>query len=186
MIFWRTELELDLDCRRCPLCETRNTVVSPDGDLNSPVCLVGEAPGRSEDLQGRPFVGRAGKMLDRLLEEEGLPRSRIMITNTVKCRPPDNRVPRSGEREACFPYLEQELEGRRLIVGLGRTACSNLLGRDIKLADEANVPVSVRIGGVNIEFLPTYHPSACLFNLRAREGLREAIRIIRDGYLKDD
>ncbi len=176
-------MELDLDCRRCPLCETRNRVVPPDGDLSSPVCFVGEAPGKNEDLEGRPFVGRAGSMLDRILDEEGLSRERIMITNTVKCRPPGNRVPTSGEREACFPYLEQDLMGRRLVVGLGRTACANLLGRSIKLGDEANRSLEVEIGGVSVEFLPTYHPAACLFNLKAREGLRETIRTVRDGYL---
>jgi len=179
-------LELDLYCRRCSLWKTRNRVVPPDGDPDSPVCLVGEAPGRNEDEEGRPFVGRAGKMLDRLLSEEGLPRERIMITNTVKCRPPENRVPKREEREACFPYLEQDLMKKDLVVGLGRTACSNLLGRDIRLGDEANVPMEVEIAGFRIEFIPTYHPSACLFNLKAREGLRETIRLIRDRYLPSD
>ena len=174
---------LDLECRRCPLSVGRNRVVAPDGDIHSSVCFVGEAPGKNEDLEGRPFVGRAGKMLDRLLEEEGLPRDIIMITNTVKCRPPNNRVPTRGEREACSAYLEQELRGRKLVVGLGRTACSNLMGRDVKLLDQANLITTVEIGGAHVEFLPTYHPAACLFNLRAREGLREAIRLVRDHYI---
>ncbi|NYT12818.1 MAG: uracil-DNA glycosylase [Methanomassiliicoccales archaeon] len=180
---WRSDLDLDLECRRCPLSEWRTKVVAPDGDVRSPVCFVGEAPGKNEDAEGRPFVGRAGKMLDRLLEDEGLPRNLIMITNTVKCRPPNNRVPTREEREACSPYLQQELRGRKLIVGLGRTACGNLMGKDVRLMDEANVVTKVMIGGEQVEFLPTYHPAACLFNLRAREGLREAIRLVRDHYI---
>lgn len=177
-------MELDLNCARCPLSEGRTRVVGPDGDTTSPVCFVGEAPGRNEDMEGRPFVGRAGMMLDRLLEEENLPREEIMITNTVKCRPPNNRVPSKGEKEACYPYLEQELAGKRLIVGLGRTACSNLLGREVKLLEEANQITTIDLAGKSVDFLPTYHPAACLFNLKAREGLRKTIRTVRDDFLR--
>lgn len=176
-------MELDLNCARCPLSKGRSRVVGPDGDITSPVCFVGEAPGRNEDLEGRPFVGRAGRMLDRLLEEENLPRERIMITNTVKCRPPNNRVPNKNENEACYPYLEQELRGKELIVGLGRTACSNLLGREVKLLEEANQITTIEMAGGTMNFLPTYHPAACLFNLMAREGLRKTIRTVRDDFL---
>jgi len=157
-------------------------VVGPDGDLGSPVCFVGEAPGEKEDLQGRPFVGRAGQMLDRLLKEEGLSRGRIMITNTVKCRPPGNRVPTAEERLACLPFLEQELMGRRVVVALGRTASSNLLKKTVKMEEEANRPREVTVGNATVTLIPAYHPAACLFNLKARESLRETIRIVK-GYL---
>jgi len=172
-------MELDLACRRCPLSEGRTNVVFPDGDLDSTVCFVGEAPGRNEDMQGIPFVGRAGKMLDRLLAEEGLPRERVMITNTVKCRPPNNRVPTKGERAACFPYLEAELIGKRVVIALGRTACSNLLRREVKLADEANTVIRARIGEAEVDLIPAYHPMACLLNLDARESLRRTIRDVK-------
>lgn len=179
-------MELNPHCRRCPLWETRNLVVPPDGDRSSPVCLVGEAPGEKEDLEGRPFVGKAGKVLDRFLEEGGVPRNGIMITNTVKCRPPGNRIPTVVERKACFPYLEQELRGKELVVGLGRVASSNLLGKEIMLEKEANVSREMAIGGLTLEFLPTYHPAACLFNLKARAGLRETIKVIGERYFPSE
>jgi uracil-DNA glycosylase family 4 len=172
-------MRLDLHCPRCRLCNYRTHVVPPGGDLGSPIVFVGEAPGETEDRLAQPFVGKAGRMLDRLLVEGGLSREDIMITNTVKCRPPDNRRPKPDEMEACFPYLEQELRPKRLIVALGRTACHDLLGRPVDLGNEANKPVSVQILDREIELLPTYHPSACLFNLTARAGLRQTIALVR-------
>lgn len=172
-------METDLGCLRCRLSKGRTQVVPPDGDLFSPVCFVGEGPGEKEDMLGRPFVGRAGQMLSRLMMEEGLQRARVMITNAVKCRPPGNRAPRRDEMAACFSYLEQELEGRRLVVAMGRSACLDLLGRDVRLADEANVVRHVRVGCEEMDLLPAYHPSACLFNLRARESLAGSIRIAK-------
>jgi DNA polymerase len=154
-------------------------VVPPDGNLESIVCFIGEAPGEKEDLAGRPFVGRAGKMLDRLTQAEGLDRSTIMITNTVKCRPPRNRNPAKEEMAACFPYLEQEIEGRRLVVAMGKIACRNLLGKDVKLKEEANIVREVQVCGNIVEVLPSYHPAACLFNVKARESLQESIRIAK-------
>ncbi len=130
-------------------------------------------------MVGRPFVGRAGKMLDSLMQEEGLDRDAIMITNTVKCRPPSNRNPSKEEMAACFPYLEQEIEGRELVVALGKVACRNLLGRDVKLEDQANIIRKVTVAGSTVRILPAYHPAACLFNLKARDSLRKSIRIAR-------
>ncbi len=175
-------MELDLQCERCRLSQRRIQVVPPSGDLRSLVVFVGEGPGEKEDQKGAPFVGRAGKMLDRLLNEEGLPRERIMITNTVKCRPPDNRRPLPDEMQACFPYLEQELQDRQLIVAMGRTACENLLGRAVKVGQEANTYASIELMGKKKEVLLTYHPSACLYNLKAREGLRASIRLVRERF----
>ena len=175
-------MDLDLDCMRCRLCEKRIQVVPPSGDIRSKVAFVGEGPGEKEDLRGAPFVGRAGKMLDRLMMEEGLDRRLVMITNTVKCRPPENRRPLPDEMEACFPYLEQELANRQLIVAMGRTACENLLGRAVKIGQEANSIVTVELMGTCKEVLLTYHPSACLYNLRARQGLKASIRLVRERF----
>ncbi len=174
---------LDMECERCRLCRTRTMVVPPSGDLRSPVVLVGEAPGANEDRLGRPFVGKAGGMLDRLLIEEGIPREALMITNTVKCRPPDNRRPKGDEMAACRPYLLQELSDRMVIVAMGRSACRSLLGREVTLEEAANTRMQVSIDGVAINLIPTYHPSACLFNLKAREGLRRTLSTIRDEFL---
>lgn len=173
---------LDLDCELCRLSHKRTKVVAPSGDLISPVVFVGEAPGEKEDLSGQPFVGRAGKMLDRLLKEEGLPRDRIMITNAVKCRPPGNRRPRPDEVLACRPYLEDDLRGKRLVVCMGRTACEGLLNNKVALKECANQLFAIAIGRERMDLLPTYHPSAALRNLEAREGLRRTIRWVRENY----
>jgi uracil-DNA glycosylase len=175
-------MELDLQCMRCRLSVERIQVVPPSGDLRSPVVFVGEGPGEKEDQKGMPFIGRAGKMLDRLLNEEGLARERIMITNTVKCRPPENRRPLPDEMRACFPFLEQELADKQLIVAMGRTACENLLGRTVKVGQEANSMASINLMGKEKQVLLTYHPSACLYNLKAREGLRASIRLVRERF----
>ena len=168
-------MALDRGCRRCGLCEGRANVVGPSGDLSAPLVFVGEAPGATEDRTGKPFVGKAGKMLDKLLAENGLPRERIMITNAVKCRPPNNRRPTREEVEACRPYLVEDLHGRGLVVALGLTASEGLLGRKVSLKVDANKVVQVQLGGETISVMPTYHPSACLFNLTARKGLKEGI-----------
>ena len=173
-------MRLNLQCPRCRLCNHRTHVVPPGGNLRSPIVFVGEAPGETEDRLAQPFVGKAGKMLDRLLAESGLNRNDIMITNAVKCRPPDNRRPKADEMEACFPYLEEELRPKRLIVALGRTACQDLLGRQVDLGKNANRATAIRIMDREIELLPTYHPSACLFNLTARAGLRQTITLVRE------
>jgi len=173
---------IDLDCDLCRLSKTRTKVVAPSGDLMSPVIFVGEAPGEKEDRSGRPFVGRAGRMLDRLLEEEGLPRDRIMITNTVKCRPPRNRRPRLDEVASCRPYLEDELRGKQLIVCLGRTACQGLLNNKVTMKDCANQVFAIAVGRERIDLVPTYHPSAALRNLEAREGLRRTVRLVRERF----
>jgi uracil-DNA glycosylase family 4 len=173
---------LDLDCELCRLCQKRTKVVPPSGDFASPVVLVGEAPGEKEDLTGRPFVGRAGKMLDRILEEEGLPRERLMITNTVKCRPPSNRRPKPDEVLACRPYLEDDLRGKQLIVCMGRTACEGLLNNKVAMKDCANQLFTIAVGRERIDLLPTYHPSAALRNLEAREALRQTIRMIKERF----
>jgi len=173
---------LDLDCTLCGLSRERKHVVPPSGDLYSPVLFIGEAPGEKEDERAIPFVGKAGKMLDRLLQEEGLARSSIMITNTVKCRPPRNRRPKEEETRACYPYLEGELRDRQLLVALGKTASESILGTKLTLKDCANTTFSIVVNGQKIDLIPTYHPSACLFNLVAREGLRDTIRIVKERF----
>jgi len=173
---------LDLDCELCRLSKTREKVVAPSGDLGSPVVFVGEAPGEKEDLSGKPFVGRAGKMLDRLLQDEGLDREKIMITNTVKCRPPANRRPKPEEVASCRPYLEDELRGRQLIVCLGRTACEGLLNNKVVMRDCANQTFAIAVGRERMDLIPTYHPSAALRNIDAREGLRLTIRMVKERF----
>ncbi|MCE5296950.1 MAG: uracil-DNA glycosylase [Euryarchaeota archaeon] len=179
-------MPLDLSCRMCKLHEGRGRVVPPSGDLSSSVVLVGEAPGEKEDALGRPFVGRAGKWLDKCFFEAGLSRDAVMITNTVKCRPPANRRPEPDEVASCRIYLVEDLKNRKLVVALGSTAIEGLLGRKMKVTEVANQFIDVDIDGVGrVKMLMTFHPSACIYNKEARVKLTEALRSAK-GFLTSD
>jgi uracil-DNA glycosylase len=173
-------MELDCHCTRCDLHSRRTQVVPPSGDRQSRLVLLGEAPGEKEDKLGQPFVGRAGKWLDKCLAEAQLPREKVMITNTVKCRPPENRRPEPEEVRACRPYLLQELDGRGLIVALGSTAIEALLGKKMKVGEVANQVIEVDLEGCHLKVLMTYHPSACIYNREARVKLTEGLRMAKD------
>lgn len=150
-------------CRRCPLSEGRTKAVPGEGPAGAEVLLVGEAPGRDEDRLGRPFVGRAGSILDRCLLDAGVDRSRIYITNVVKCRPPGNRRPNRTEVGACRPYLlaQFELLRPKVVILMGNAAARAVL-------DEEGV-AELRGRIHRDRFLVTYHPAAVLRdgNLRA-------------------
>ncbi len=148
-------------CTRCPLAATRTQVVFGVGDPGAALMFVGEAPGRDEDLQGEPFVGRSGQLLDRLLSEElGIDRSAVYIANVVKCRPPDNRDPRPDEIAACRPYLARQVEliAPTVVVTLGNFATKLLLDTDqgITKVRGAAYPVG------DVQLVPTFHPAAAL------------------------
>ncbi len=148
-------------CTRCPLADTRINVVFGVGDPDADLMFVGEAPGRDEDLQGVPFVGRSGQLLDRLLAEElGVDRSRVYIANVVKCRPPDNRDPRPEEIAACRPYLSAQVDlvAPRVVVSLGNFATKLLLDTDqgITKVRGASYPMGDTV------LVPTFHPAAAL------------------------
>jgi DNA polymerase len=150
-----------LVCTRCPLAAGRTQVVFGVGNPNADLLFVGEAPGREEDLTGEPFVGRSGKLLDKLvLEEMGLTREHFYIANVLKCRPPNNRDPQPDEIAACRPFLEQQVDliGAQVIVTLGNFATKLLL-------DTTDGITKVRgrtypYGATTL--VPTYHPSAAL------------------------
>ena len=155
--------KVGVEVRGCPLCKlarTRKNAVPGEGQLSANVMFVGEAPGRSEDEKGRPFVGAAGKLLDELLTKAGIERSKVFITNVVKCRPPGNRVPEEDESAACTPYLEREIELIRpkVICVLGRTAYSSLLGGSSITADRGKI---VEKGGQ--KYFLTIHPAAAIY-----------------------
>lgn len=158
-----------LSCERCPLASTRKNVVFGEGDPKAAIVFVGEAPGEEEDNQGRPFVGRAGKLLDQLIERIGIKRSDVFICNVLKCRPPGNRDPEPREVASCKEYLLSQLDiiRPRIICTLGRHAYNTLL--------EVDVPIT-RIRGKMTVFrgtplLPTYHPS---YLLRSQTKIKEA------------
>jgi DNA polymerase len=152
-----------LTCTRCNLAGGRTTVVFGEGDPHADLMVVGEGPGREEDLQGRPFVGRSGQLLDRLLAEEaGLRRGEVYIANVVKCRPPGNRDPLPDEIAACRPFLDQQvaLIGPRVLVTLGRFATHALLGTTEGIARLRGR--TYPFGTAGAVLLPTYHPAAAL------------------------
>ena len=150
-------------CVRCPLSEGRTTVVFGEGDPAADLMVVGEGPGREEDRQGRPFVGRSGQLLDRLLwEEVGLPRQAVYIANCVMCRPPGNRDPLPAEIEACRPWLESKMEliQPRVLLTLGNFATRLLLGTNEGIRRVRGRVYQV--GSRGTVLVPTYHPAAAL------------------------
>jgi uracil-DNA glycosylase len=152
------------EVRGCPLCKlarTRKNAVAGEGQLAAKIMFVGEAPGRSEDEKGRPFVGAAGRILDDLLQKAGIERSQVFITNVVKCRPPNNRVPEEDEVAACRPYLDRQIALIRpkVICILGRTAYASLLGGSSITTNRGKI---VEKGGQ--KYFLTYHPAAAIYN----------------------
>ncbi|MDP9347993.1 MAG: uracil-DNA glycosylase [Gemmatimonadota bacterium] len=152
--------EVALGCPRCRLAETRRQVVFGEGNPQADVLVVGEAPGEEEDRTGRPFVGRAGKLLDLLLASVGLAREAVYICNVLKCRPPGNRNPQPDEVEACSPYLlrQVELVRPKVVAAFGTFAAQTLLGTTTSIG---------RLRGQVHQFqgvplVPTYHPAALL------------------------
>ncbi len=148
-------------CTACPLAATRTQVVFGVGDPAADLLFVGEGPGREEDLRGEPFVGRSGRLLDRLLAEElGMDRSQCYIANVVKCRPPDNRDPRPEEIAACGHFLEHQIEliDPRVVVTLGNFATRRLLATDRGITNVRGR--SYPFGRAHL--VPTYHPAAAL------------------------
>ncbi len=162
-------IRLDLgDCRRCGLAASRTKLVYGVGNSNARLVLVGEAPGREEDLRGEPFVGEAGRLLDRILHAMGMQREDVYICNVLKCRPPNNRDPLPEEVATCEAFLNRQVAAIRpqVIVGLGRFAVHSLL--------KTRVPISQLRGEwqnyQGIPLMPTYHPA---YLLRNPEGKRE-------------
>ena len=157
---WEALRERCLQCRACGLCETRTHVVFGVGDPNAEVLFVGEAPGEREDALGEPFVGKAGQLLDDMLAMIGLDRSRIYITNSIKCRPPQNRDPLNTEKDACAPFLQRQLELMRpkIIVCLGRVSAMEMIKPDFKITQEHGQ--FFEKNGVLMTAL--YHPAALL------------------------
>ncbi|MEM1548437.1 MAG: uracil-DNA glycosylase [Thermoproteota archaeon] len=184
------ELEVALTeamrCKKCRLWESRTNVVFGEGDLNTKVMLIGEAPGYNEDKEGRPFVGQAGKMLNEtLLRAAGLERNQVYITNVVKCRPPENREPAEDEVEACFPYLNVQIQSIRpkLIITLGNIATATLFRKfNLKPASMSQIHGKVfnvsTLSYGSLKIIPSYHPATALYNPRTLNMMIEDWKII--------
>lgn len=150
------------ECTACKLSETRHNVVFGEGSENAKLMFVGEGPGETEDLTGRPFVGKAGMLLDKMLLAAEIEREKVYIANIVKCRPPHNRDPEQSEEDACIEHLRNQVRIIRpqLIVCLGRIAACRLISPDFKVTRQHGQLIKKG----NIMFIGTYHPSALLRN----------------------
>jgi uracil-DNA glycosylase family 4 len=162
------------DCVRCPLHQTRTQVVFGNGNADADLMFVGEAPGANEDRMGLPFVGQAGKLLDKLLGEIGLERSDVFVVNTLKCRPPDNRDPHPNEIEACREYLDRQIEliEPTVICTLGNFS-TKLLRADTTGISRLHGQEEIRVVGSRaVRLYPLYHPAAALYTPSTLEALR--------------
>jgi DNA polymerase len=174
------------NCRKCPLWETRTNPVVGEGSLNPKVMFIGEAPGYNEDKEGRPFVGKAGKVLDELLESIGLKREEVYIANVLKCRPPNNRDPKPEEIKACTPYLNRQISiiKPKIICTLGNFATSYILEKfGIKPDNIGKIHGNVyRIKNLMIDtnIIPLYHPAAAIYNPERKAVLIEDFRKIKN------
>ena len=172
-----------LNCTKCPLHKNRTNAVFGEGPYNAPVFLIGEAPGAKEDQAGKPFVGRAGKLLDELLNQYGLSRhENVFIANMVKCRPPKNRIPGKKELDACFPYLEKQIAliNPRILVLLGSTALKWFYGSNEKITELRGRWMKEK----NRLIMPTYHPAAVFRNPAYKTFIEKDIKTISEQYQK--
>lgn len=175
---WEALEQACLQCTRCKLCNGRRNVVFGVGNKTADILFVGEGPGEQEDIQGEPFVGPAGKLLDDMLSIIDLDRSKVYIANIVKCRPPHNRDPQDDEQQACIGYLRHQvaLIQPKIIVCLGRIAARRIIDEDYRITREHGAWIN-RNG---IWITAIYHPSALLRDLSKRPETFEDLLEIRE------
>ncbi len=168
------------NCSKCQLCSGRTNVVPGSGHPKAKILFIGEGPGKDEDLQGKPFVGAAGKLLTKLIESIGLTRDDVFITNVVKCRPPENRDPFPEEVDACYSYLVRQLKAIQplLVVTLGRHSTARFLP-DAKISQVHGQPKVYKGIWQKLQvYLPLYHPAFALYDPRNRTILEEDFKKI--------
>jgi uracil-DNA glycosylase family 4 len=166
------------ECTRCKLWQGRRTIVFGEGNEDAALMFIGEGPGADEDIQGRPFVGRAGQLLTKIIEAIDLVREDVYIANIVKCRPPNNRVPEPDEAAACIPFLRKQIASIRpqIIVALGAVATNNLFSATLPIT---KVRGEFReMGGILV--MPTFHPSYLLRNPASKREVWEDMKKVRD------
>lgn len=168
------------ECKRCGLSSGRKNVVFGEGNVRAKIMFVGEGPGRDEDIQGRPFVGRAGQLLTRMIESIDLKRGDVYIANIVKCRPPNNRVPLPEEANECLPYLRNQVAIVRpkIIVCLGATAGTYIIDRNLRITRDRGVWTERK----GFYLIGTYHPAALLRDESKKKDAWEDFKAIRDKY----
>jgi DNA polymerase len=161
-----------IKCTKCDLCKTRTNAVPGKGNFQSDVIFVGEAPGKNEDKNGEPFIGVAGKKLSVALDEAGISRDDVYITNIVKCRPPNNRVPKTNERDTCQEYLKQEISiiKPKIICILGNTVFNSILGGSEIIKFRGKI-----VRKDNQLYFLTIHPAATIYNQKLIDVLKSDI-----------
>lgn len=178
MMDWNVLENTCSDCTRCGLCETRNHVVFGVGNRQADIMFIGEGPGEQEDLQGVPFVGAAGQLLDDMLSIIDIDRTNCYIANIVKCRPPRNRDPLETEQEACIGYLQRQIElvQPKIIVCLGRIAAKALIREDFRITKEHGTWIQKD----GLWMTAIYHPSALLRDVTKRPETFDDLLAIRE------
>lgn len=175
-----TALEAEVrQCTACSLCQSRTQTVFGVGDRQTDWLVIGEAPGADEDQQGEPFVGRAGKLLNPMLQAIGLQREQVFIANILKCRPPDNRDPTPAEAKSCRAFLERQIAliQPRIILAIGRIAAQNLLNTDAQIGKlRGRVH---HLGAAQIPLVVTYHPAYLLRSPREKRKSWDDLRLAR-------
>lgn len=171
------------ECTKCELSKGRNNFVFGEGNPDTDAMVIGEGPGAEEDKQGRPFVGRAGKLLDKILKAIKFEREDVFIANIVKCRPPSNRTPHQSEMDTCFPFLDKQIEliKPKVILCLGTTAARALLGKKDSLGKMRGQVFNYK----GIKVVVTYHPAALLRNPNWKKGCWEDVQIYKKIYDKE-
>ncbi len=180
------ELENNVSsCTRCNLHKTRNKTVFGDGKICSDIMIIGEAPGKDEDEQGKPFVGRAGKLLNSFLGSIKLNRNSVFITNTIKCRPPDNRNPMNDEIRACSGFLEKQIDliKPKVMVLLGKIAANSLLGEDKPMSDLRQKKFFINKSKIPI--IVFYHPAYILRSPLKKTNVWQDLKFL-DNILKEN
>jgi DNA polymerase len=169
-----------VECRKCRLSELRNRVVFGEGDPHARLFVIGEAPGADEDAQGRPFVGRSGQLLDKILLSVGFERRDVYIGNIIKCRPPGNRNPLSDEIECCKPWLMEQLDiiKPEMLLLLGRVAANTMLDNTMSMGAMRGRVIRWR----EFDCVVTYHPAALLRNPNRKRPCREDMQMLRAHY----
>ena len=161
-----------LGCKKCELSETRNHVIFGEGNVSAKILIIDEAPGKDEDIQGRPFVGKSGQLLDKILSACGFTREEhVFISNIVKCRPPDNRVPTRFEADACISWLRKQIEliDPKILILLGATALKHMAGPEHRITRERGKWLSLQ-GRLA---MPVFHPAALLRDPRLKRDTWE-------------
>lgn len=178
LVSWPSLTEEITNCQKCRLCAARTHAVPGEGNPHARLMFIGEGPGRDEDLTGRPFVGRAGQLLDKMIAAIGLSREEVYIANVVKCRPPQNRAPEMDEVAACMPYLRAQvgLIRPQVIVLLGSSALGAILGPEHRITRERGAWLERK----GVFFMPTFHPAALLRDESKKRPVWEDLKKVRD------